>query len=107
MVKSQTTEYDSSCKTLFFLCYSALVATVATKAGLLDNPDFYVARQSHQAFVDDYESYLADNEEHPWCGTGRMDDVQVGFLVDDGKGGHHFITEDEYEKLTAEGLEDA
>jgi hypothetical protein len=28
-----------------------------------------------------------------------MDDVQVGFLVDDGKRGHFFISEDEYEKL--------
>jgi len=94
-------------KTLFVLCYSAVAATVATEAVLLDNPDSYVAEQSHQAFADDYKSYLADNEEHPWCGTGRMDDVQVGFLVDDGKGGHRFITEDEYEKLIAEGLEEA
>lgn len=89
------TNYNPPYKTLFFLCYSAVVAIVATEAGLLDNPDSNVARQSHQALLDDYESYLADNEEHPWCGTGRMADVQVGFLVDDGKGGHHFITEDD------------
>ena len=99
--------YNPSYKTLFALCYSAVAATVATEAGLLGNPDSSVVRQSHQAFVDDYESYLADNEEHPWCGTGRMDDAQVGFLVDDGKGGHHFIIEDEYEKLMADGLEEA
>ena len=100
-------KYSPPYKTLFALCYSAVAATVATEAGLLGNPDSSVVRQSHQAFVDDYESYLADNEEHPWCGTGRMDDAQVGFLVDDGKGGHHFISEDEYEKLIAEGLEEA
>ena len=99
--------YNPPYKTLFFLCYSAVVATVAAEAGLLDNPDSSVARQSHQAFVDDYETYLADNEEHPWCGTGRMDDTQVGFLVNDGDGGHYFITADEYEKLIAEGLEEA
>jgi len=86
---------DPPYKTLFALCYSAVAATVATEARLLDNPDSYVARQSHQAFVDDYESYLADNEVHPWCGTGRLDGNQVGFLVNDGKGGHKFITEDE------------
>jgi hypothetical protein len=100
------TKYSPPYKTLFFLCYSAVAATVATEAGLLSNPDSYVARQSHEAFVDDYESYLADNEEHPWCGTGRMDDVQVGFLVDDGKGGHQFITEDEYKELIAEMAEE-
>ena len=98
------TNYDPPYKTLFFACYSTVAAIVATEAGLLDNPDSYVAEQSHQAFVDDYKSYLADSEEHPWCGTGRMDNVQVGFLVDDGKGGHHFITEDAYEKLLAERL---
>lgn len=100
-------KYSPPYKTLVFLCYSAVTATVAIEAGLLDNLDSYVARQSHQALVDDYQSYLADNEEHTWCGTGRMDDVQVGFLVDDEKGGHHFITEDEYEKLMAERLEEA
>ena len=63
--------YNPPYKTLFFLCYSAVAATVAAEAGLLDNPDSSVERQSHQAFVDDYETYLADNEEHPWCGTGE------------------------------------
>ena len=89
------TKYSPPYKTLFVLCYSAVAATVATEAGLLDNPDSYALRQSHQAFVDDYESYLADNEEHPWCGAGRMDDAQVGFLVDDEKGGVRFVNEDE------------
>ena len=100
------TNCDPPYKTLFLLCCS-VVATVASEAGLLDNPDSYVAEQSHKAFVDDYESYLEDNEGHPWCGTGRLDEYQVGFLVDDGKGGHHFITEDEYNKLIAEGLKEA
>jgi hypothetical protein len=66
----------------------------------------FIAGQSDQAFIDNYESYLADNEVHPWCGTGRLDGNQVGFLVNDGKGGHKFITEDEYEKLIAERLDD-
>ena len=101
------TAYNPPYKTLFVLCYSAVAATVATEAGLLDNSDSYLARQSHKAFVDDYESYLADNEEHPWCGTGRMDDAEVGYLVPDGDGGVDFITEEEYEKLLAEGLEEA
>ena len=96
--------YDPPYKTLFFVCYSTVAAIVATEAGLLDNPDSYLARQSHKAFVDDYESYLADNEEHPWCGTGRMDDTQVGYLVPDGDGGVDFITEEEYELLTAKKL---
>jgi hypothetical protein len=67
----------------------------------------FIAGQSDQAFVDDHQSYLVDNEEHPWCGTGRMDEYQVGFSVNDGEGGHKFITEDEYEKLITEGLEEA
>ena len=93
------TNYGPPYKTLFVLCYSAVAATVATEAGLLDNPDSNVARQSHQALVDDYESYLADNEKHPWCGTGRMDDAEVVYLVPDGDGGVDFITEEEYENL--------
>jgi len=67
----------------------------------------FIAGQSDQAFIDDYESYLADNEVHPWCGTGRLDENQVGFIVNDGKDDHKFITEDEYEKLITEGLEEA
>lgn len=92
----------------FALMATALVGTYLW-ANIFTNPNVYssVASQSHQAFVDDYETYLADNEKHPWCGTGRLDEYEVGFLVDDGKGGHHFITEGEYEKLIAKGLEEA
>ena len=92
----------------FALMATALVGTYLW-ANIFTNPNVYssVASQSHQAFVDDYETYLADNEKHPWCGTGRLDEYEVGFLVDDGKGGHHFMTEGEYEKLIAKGLEEA
>ena len=36
--------YNPPYKTLFFLCYSAVAATVAAEAGLLDNPDSSVAK---------------------------------------------------------------
>jgi|SaaInlStandDraft_1057018.scaffolds.fasta_scaffold201952_2 hypothetical protein len=99
--------YNPPYKTLFFLCYSAVAATVATEAGLLGNPDFYVARQSHQAFVDDYESYLADNEEHPWCGTGIKGEWQIQYLMPDGDHGVRFIDKEEYETLKVKTLEEA
>jgi hypothetical protein len=69
--------YDPPYKTLFFVCYSTLAAIVSTEAGLLSKHDAHLAEQSHQAFVDDYESYLADNEVHPWCGTGRLEDALI------------------------------
>ena len=101
LIATPLTNYDPPYKTLFFLCYSTVAAIVATEAGLLSNPDSYVARQSHEAFVDDYESYLADKEKHPWCGTGRMDDVEIGFSIPDGSGGVRFIIEAEYQGMEA------
>lgn len=98
---------DPAYKALFVLCFSVAAATVSNKAGLQGTPYSNIERQSHQVFLDDYQSYLADNEEHPWCGTGRIDEYQVDFLVNDGKGGVDFITEDEYKKLIAEGLKEA
>ena len=69
--------YDPPYKTLFFVCYSTVAASVATEAGLLGEPDAYLVEQSHQGFVEEFERYLASNEEHPWCGFGRMDDVEI------------------------------
>ena len=75
------TNCDPPYKTLFFVCYSTVAAIVATEAGLLGDSDSYVANQSYEAFVDDYESYLENNKVHPWCGFGRMDDLEVGYLA--------------------------
>lgn len=69
--------YDPPYRTLFFVCYSTVAAIVANEAGLLGNSDFYLAEQSHQAFVEEFERYLADNKDHPWCGTGRLEDVET------------------------------
>lgn len=99
--------YDPPYKTLFFVCYSTVAAIVATEAGLLGDTDSYVVNQSYGAFADDYDRYLKNNKVHPWCGFGRMDDAEVGYLVPDGEGGVRFINEEEYEKLIAEGLEEA
>ena len=49
--------------------------------------------------------HLVNEEEHPWCGFGRMDDAEVGYLVPDGDSGVRFINEEEYEKLIAARLE--
>jgi hypothetical protein len=65
-------------KTLLFVCYSSVAAFVATEAGLLGNPDTHLAELSHQEFIEDFERYLASNEEHPWCGTGRLEETEVG-----------------------------
>lgn len=96
--------YDPSYKTMFFVCYSTVAAIIATEAGLLDNSDSYVADQSYDAFGDEW--VLVKEEGHPWCGFGRMDDVEIGYLVPDGDNGFRFINEMEYEKLVAEGLEE-
>ena len=101
------TNYDPPYKALFLVCYSTVAAIVANEAGLLGNSDFYLAEQSHQEFVEEFDRYLADNEDHPWCGFGRMDDVEVGYLVPNGDDGVRFVNEAEYEKLVAEGLEEA
>ena len=75
--------YDPPYKTMFLICYSAVAAVVATEA----KPDAYVAELSHQEFVEEFEKYLAENEEHPWCGFGRMDDTEFGYLIPDGDNG--------------------
>ena len=97
--------YDPPYKTLFFVCYSTVAAIVATEAGLLGNSDSYVANQSYEAFGEEW--HLVNEEEHPWCGFGRMDDVEVGYLVPNGDDEVRFINEVEYEKLMAEGREEA
>ena len=74
-------------KTLFFVCYSTITAIVATEAGLLGNPDAYLAELSHQEFVEELERNLASNEEHPWCGTGHLEETEVGYLATEGGGG--------------------
>ena len=81
------TNYDPPYKTLFFVCYSIVAAIVATDAGLLGNSDADTAELSHQEFLEEFERYLASNEEHPWCGTGRLKETEVGYLVRDGDGG--------------------
>ena len=69
--------YDPPYKTMFFVCYSTVAAIVATEAGLLGNADKYEAELPHQEFVEEFETYLASNEKHPWCGTGRLQDVET------------------------------
>jgi hypothetical protein len=93
------TNYDPPYKTLFVACYSTVAAIVATEAGLLGITVTYLAEQSHQGFVEEFKGYLASNEEHPWCGFGRMDDVEVGFSIPNGSGGVRFINEEQHEKL--------
>jgi len=80
------TNYNPPYKTLFIVCYSTVAAIVANQAGLLGSPDTDLAELSHQEFIEDFERYLASNEEHPWCGTGRLDDTEVGHLVAGGHG---------------------
>lgn len=96
-----TGNYDPPYKTLFLVCYSTVAAIVATEAGLLGNSDSYAANQSYEAFGDEW--HLVNEEEHPWCGFGRMDDVDVGYLVPNEDDGVRFINEEEYEKLIDEG----
>ena len=75
------TSFDPPYKTLFFVCFSTVAAIVANKAGLLGSSDSYAANQSYEAFGDEW--HLVKEEEHPWCGFGRMDEVKVGYLVPD------------------------
>ena len=99
------TNYDPPYETLFFVCYSAVAATVATEAGLLSRSDSYAANQSYDAVAFGQEWQLLTEEEHPWCGFGRMDNVELGYMVPDGDDGIRLINEDEYQKLIAAGLE--
>lgn len=99
--------YDPPYKTLFFVCYSTVAAIVATEAGLLGDSDSYDANQSYDAFAFGHEWHLVKEEEHPWCGFGRVDDVEVGYLVPDGDSGVRFINGKKYEKLLAERPEEA
>lgn len=78
------TNHPAPYKTLFFVCYSTVAAIVATEAGLVGNPDTHLAELSHQEFVEEFERYLASNEEHPWCGFGQMDDAASAGLLSDG-----------------------
>ena len=91
--------YDPPYKTLFVVCYSTVAAIVATEAGLLGSSDSYAANQSYDAFAFGDEWNLVNEEEHPWCGFGRMDDVEVGYLVPNGDDGVRFINEEAYENL--------
>ena len=76
--------YDPPYKTLFFVFYSTVAAIVATEAGLLSNSDSYTVNQSYDALGDKW--HLVNEEEHPWCGFGRMDDVEVSYLIPDEEG---------------------
>ena len=98
--------YDPPYNTMFFVCCSAVIAIVATEAGMLGEPDAYLTGLSHQEFAEELERYLASNEEHPWCGTGRLEETEVGYLAPDGDDGVRFIDAEEYEKLAPEGLEE-
>jgi hypothetical protein len=80
-----TGNYGPSYKTLFFVCYSTVAAIVAVEAGLLGNSDLYAENQSYDAFGDEW--HLVNEEEHPWCGFGRLDDTEVSYLVTEGAGG--------------------
>ena len=93
------TKYDPPFKALFFVCYSTVAAIVATEAGLVGNPDSYAANQSYDAFLFGHEWNLVNEEEHLWCGFGRMDDAEVGYLVPDRDNGVRFINEEEHENL--------
>ena len=98
--------YDPPYKTLFFVCYSTVAAIVATEAGLLGNSDSYAATQSYEVFVFGHEWVLVKEEEHPWCGFGRMDDVEVGYLVPDKDDGVRFINKEEYEEQSTQRLKE-
>ena len=39
------------------------------------------ANQPSAAFVFGDEWHLVNEEEHPWCGFGRMEDAEVGYVV--------------------------
>ena len=96
--------YDPPYKTIFFVCYSTVAAIVATEAGLLGDSDSYVANQSYEAFGEEW--HLVNEEEHPWCGFGRMDDVEVGYLVPDRDDGVRFINEEQYKTWMADMSEE-
>ena len=81
------TNYDPPHKTLFFVCCSTVGALIANQTDLLDNPDAHLAELSHQELIADFERYLASNEDHPWCGTGRLEETEVGYLATEGDGG--------------------
>ena len=85
------TNYDPPYKTLFFVCYSTVAAIVATEVGLLGDSDSYAANQSYEAFGDKW--VVIKEEGHPWCGFGRMDNAEVGYLVPNRDAGGRFGTE--------------
>lgn len=87
--------YDPPYKTFFFVCYSTIAAIVATEAGLVDNSDSHTANQSHDAFSDDYDTYLENYKVHPWCGFGLEDEWEVGYLIPDGDHGIRFVGREE------------
>lgn len=99
--------YDPPYKTLFFVGYSTVAAILATQAGLLGEPDAYLAENSHQELVEEFERYLASNEEHPWCGFGRIDGADVIYITPDGDGDVRLISEEEYEVQITERLKEA
>ena len=76
--------YDPPYKTMLFVCYSTVAALVATEAGLLGDSDSYVENQPYDGFAFGHQWYLVEEREHPWCGFGRMDDAEVGYLMSDG-----------------------
>ena len=39
------------------------------------------ASQPSAAFVFGDEWHLVNEEEHPWCGFGRMDDAEIRYLA--------------------------
>ena len=83
-VSLQMANYDPPYKTLFLVCCSTVAAIIANQADLLGNPDAHLAELSHQELIEDFERYLASDEDHPWCGTGRLENTQVDYLVIDG-----------------------
>ena len=98
MLTDSVTTYDPPYKTMFFVCYSTVAAIVATEAGLSGDSDSHLENQPYDGFAFGHQWYLVEEREHPWCGFGRMDNAEVGYLAPDGS----FITEEEYQAMVAE-----
>ena len=92
--------------TLFLFCSifcgEIRPATAAAEAGPTGHADPLVSQEQKQAFGKDYESYLENNQVHPWCGYGLKGEWAVQYAVPDGDNGVRFINKEEYETLIAE-----
>ena len=62
------------------LYYLTLTTIITLVLGPLSNPLEHLSDEPHQVVDEDFEDYLANAGDHPWCGTFDLGEARSGWL---------------------------